>query len=151
MTVEYTHTQRGDLILLILIPAAALLGLAELRVGPIRGIRSALLVTLLVLALFPSLTTTVYDGILEVRFGLGPIRRRIKLSEVEEAEVVTIPRYYGWGIRLTPQGWLWRVSGSQAVQLTFRDGRRFQIGTDRPDDLLRAISPHMNSDKTSVR
>ncbi len=48
--------------------------------------------------------------------------------------------YYGWGIRLTPQGWLWNVAGLDAVELTFSNGKKFRIGTDEPGKLLEALS-----------
>jgi len=61
------------------------------------------------------------------------------LSQVQNAAVVRNKWYYGWGIRLTPGGWLWNVSGLDAVELTFKNGKKFRIGTDEPDRLLQAL------------
>jgi hypothetical protein len=92
-----------------------------------------------VLSLFATLTVTVADDRVRCRFGVGLIRRQIRLSEVRSAEAVRNKWYYGWGIRLTPHGWLWNVSGLDAVELTFANGKRFRIGTDQPERLLAAI------------
>jgi hypothetical protein len=91
------------------------------------------------LALFASLTVVVGDQVLEVSFGPGVIRRRIPLSSIREVRVVHSPWYYGWGIRLTPGGWLWNASGSRGVELHFDNGRRFRIGTDEPDRLANVL------------
>jgi len=47
--------------------------------------------------------------------------------------------YYGWGIRLTPHGVLYNVSGFYAVELRLRTGKEFRIGTDVPQELDAAI------------
>ena len=50
------------------------------------------------------------------------------------------PWYCGWGIRLGPTGWLWNVSGFDAVELTLTDGRRFRVGSDEPGQLVAALT-----------
>jgi len=95
--------------------------------------------TVSLLLLFSTLTVIVSDGWLECRFGVGLIWRRIRLSDVRNAEAVRNKWYYGWGIRLTPHGWLWNVAGLDAVELTFANGKKFRIGTDEPGRLLEAI------------
>ena len=47
--------------------------------------------------------------------------------------------WYGWGIHLTPYGWLYNVSGWDAVAITLRNGRRVSLGTDQPNELCAAI------------
>ena len=53
--------------------------------------------------------------------------------------------YYGWGVRLTPYGWMFNVSGLDAVELTFESGKRFRIGTDRPGEVIDAMRLHKPS------
>jgi hypothetical protein len=95
------------------------------------------------LALFSTLTVIVQDQALDVFFGPGLIRRRIPLRRIREVRLVRTPWYYGWGIRLTPTGWLWNVSGLGGVEIQFDDGHRFRIGSDEPktlaDVLLREL------------
>ena len=45
----------------------------------------------------------------------------------------------GWGIHLTPYGWLYNVSGFDAVAITLRNGRKVALGTDDPHGLVDAI------------
>ena len=92
-----------------------------------------------VLALFSTLTVLVRDGAMEVFFGPGLIRRRIPLPRIHAVRVVRTPWYYGWGIRLTPTGWLWNVSGLDGVEIQFDDGHRFRVGSDEPDRLAEAL------------
>jgi hypothetical protein len=89
--------------------------------------------------LMSSLTVTVHDEELRVAFGPGLIRRRIPLRRIRRVSVVTTPWYYGWGIRWTPRGWLWNVSGLRGVELELDNGRRFRIGSDEPERLANAL------------
>jgi len=52
---------------------------------------------------------------------------------------IRIRWWYGWGIHLTPYGWLYNVSELDAVAITLRNGRKFALGTDDPDGLATAI------------
>jgi len=53
-----------------------------------------------------------------------------------------IREYGGWGVRkgLFGRGKALNVSGNRGVQLVFRDGRKFLIGSRRADELARAIA-----------
>jgi len=91
------------------------------------------------LVLFPSLTVVIREEELLVQFGPGVIRKRFKLNEIESCQAVKNPWYYGWGIRQTPQGMLFRVSGLNAVQIKLITGKEYLIGTDVPQELEEAI------------
>ena len=93
-------------------------------------------------ALFGTLTIRVDDDWLECRFGVGLIRRRIRRADIGEVQSVRNPWWYGWGIRLTPHGWLWNVSGLSAVELTLANGKKFRLGTNEPDELEKALRKH---------
>jgi hypothetical protein len=98
-----------------------------------------------VLVLFSALTVIVGDGAMDVFFGPGLIRRRIPLRRIREVQVVRTPWYYGWGIRLTPAGWLWNVSGLDGVEVQFDDGHRFRVGSDEPNRLAEALLREMRA------
>ena len=68
--------------------------------------------------LFGSLTIEILDGELCCRFGIGLIRKRFPLRHVVAVETVRNSWIWGWGIRYTPHGWLFNVSGLDAVELT---------------------------------
>ena len=91
------------------------------------------------LVLFPSLTVVIGEEELLVQFGPGVIHKRFKLNEIESCQAVRNPWYYGWGIRQTPQGMLFRVSGLNAVQIKLITGKEYLIGTDAPQELDEAI------------
>lgn len=86
-----------------------------------------------------SLTTAVSDDAVRVWFGIGLIRRRIALNRIASARPVGNNWIFGWGVRWIPGGWLWNVSGLDAVELALVNGRRFRIGTDEPEQLAAAI------------
>lgn len=136
----YRHTQVGTLTLWSLgIPAALLM--LSLAAGPVNPVALAavLIILLICLLLFHSLTTMVHTDAVTVAFGPGWIRHSIPLRAIRSARAVRNPWWYGWGIRMTPRGWLWNVSGLHAVELELADGNRFRIGTDEPGRLVQAI------------
>jgi hypothetical protein len=90
------------------------------------------------LVAFSSLTVTVSSNAVEARFGPGWIGKRIPLEEVASCRAVRNLWIYGWGVRLIPGGWLYNVSGPEAVELTLTTGV-FRIGTDEPQVLCAAI------------
>ena len=87
-----------------------------------------LTVVTLLLANFGSLTVRVDEGAVKLRFGVGLIRRTIPLDRIQAAARVRNRWWYGWGIRLTPHGWLWNVAGPDAVNSGSRMGRCFESG-----------------------
>ncbi len=89
--------------------------------------------------LFSTLTVVIGEDELDVRFGPGVIRKRFKLRDIKSCQAVRNHWYYGWGIRSTPQGWLYNVSGLDAVEIKLRTGKRLRIGTDAPQELEMAI------------
>jgi hypothetical protein len=140
----YRHTQPGTVMRVSF--AVAILGFlvgAALAAGSDPQMMAVLavlaLVMFLVMLLFHSLTVEVARGYLVIRFGVGLIRKRWSLKDIDRAEVVRNRWWYGWGIRITPHGWLFNVSGSDAVQVRFENGKQLRIGTDEPEKLQRAI------------
>jgi len=88
---------------------------------------------------FSRLTVSIDGATLSVAFGAGLARRRFDLSTVEKASLTKTSWLTGWGIRLTPSGWIYNASGRNAVRLRFDNGRQFTIGTNEPAALLAAI------------
>lgn len=89
--------------------------------------------------LFSSLTVVVEADALRFYFGPGFWERRIPLDDVTGVEVVRNNALYGWGIRYTPHGWLYNVSGLDAVEVQVEGEGTLRIGTDEPDELKRAL------------
>jgi hypothetical protein len=135
----YRHTQIGTMILLVMIVIIVLTIMVIVRTAPNPVVVAVLGVLLLVSAMFASLTVTVTTEAVRIRFGPGPIGKSFPLAEIHSARAVRNHWVYGWGIRLTPHGWLFNVSGLDAVELTMSDGKRYRVGTDQPRELLTAI------------
>ena len=145
MIKRYEHTQVGYLIIVAMAAVMVLIGVVLANVG-INWIAIGVLVVIAVtLVLCCSLTVVIWEDELEVRFGPGLIRKRFKLNEIESCQVVKNHWYYGWGIRLTPHGVLYNVSGFHAVEIKLRTGKKFRIGTDVPQELEEAIRQAINS------
>lgn len=103
---------------------------------------TALVIALVVLVgvALGSLTVTVTDTTIVVAFGAGWVHRTIPLSIVRGAAPVRNSFWWGWGIRWTPYGWMWNVSGFDAVEITYASGKKFRIGTNQPMELTAAIN-----------
>jgi hypothetical protein len=137
---RYEHTQIGHVIIwsllaIILIASGGLIGSPFHR-------ELALFVSIVLLVcliLFYRLRITIEDETLRASFGPGIIRKRVRLAEIVACEPIRVRWWYGWGIHLSPYGWLYNVSGFDAVAITLRDGRKFALGTDDPDGLTAGI------------
>jgi len=139
MIKRYEHTQVGYFIIVAIVAAMVAIGIILANTG-VNLIAIAVMVVLAVaLVLFPSLTVLIRKEELLVQFGPGVIRKRFKLNEIESCQAIKNPWYYGWGIRLTPHGMLFRVSGFHAVQIKLITGKEYLIGTDVPQELEEAI------------
>jgi hypothetical protein len=143
--VRYRHTQIGWTMIVTLGGGSAFLAWAAAKRGgfaPVVVLAVAALL-LVLLVLFVSLTVTVDDERVELRMGPGPIRRCIPVSEVLSVDRLTLPWWaVGYGIRMSLNGkrQLWRVSGSNAVNLELSGDRRLLITSDEPDALTAVIS-----------
>ena len=89
--------------------------------------------------LFASLTVEVDEEFLTVRFGPGLIRKTIPLRYIVSYQPVRNHWYHGWGIRKVPGGWMYNVSGLDALEFRLQDGSVFCVGTGDPQGLFKAI------------
>src|SRR4029077_18290041 len=87
------------------------------------------IILLVCLVLFYKLRITIDGEILSASFGIGIIRKRVRFTELAGCEATRSRWGDGRGIHLTPYGWLYNVSGFDAVAITLRDGRKFALGT----------------------
>ena len=142
----YSHTQFGRVLVYGMTTAGVLLGGSGLLLGTIRWMLPPIALLGLAAVLFGWLTTEIRDGVLHCRFGPGLFHKRFPLREIVSVRPVRNSWIWGWGIRYTPHGWLYNVSGLEAVELTLAGGRRARIGTDRPQELARAIEQSIGID-----
>ena len=72
--------------------------------------------------------------------------QRIPFEDIRNCEARTyspIREFGGWGIRYGRGTKAYNVSGNRGVQLELSDGKRFLIGSQRPEELARAIEEEM--------
>lgn len=98
-----------------------------------------LILGIMVLLLNSRLVTTIFHDHLEYCF--KPFHRKvhvIRWDEVAGAAIRSyrpIMEYGGWGIRFGAGGKAYNVSGTDGLQLEFKDGRKVLFGTQKPQEL----------------
>ena len=132
---QYKHTQIGYFLLVSYSAVVLFLGYLNIKTDFYLLTLATLIIMLIVLGIFSRLTVIVDDQMIKIQFGLRVIRKVFQLKEIEAYGVVKNPWYYGWGIRFTPRGWLFNVSGFSAIEMQLTSGKRYRIGTDDPDNL----------------
>jgi len=134
---NYQHTQTAHAILFPVVCMVVIFAV----VGVLKFPPLLLVVALLSLVawLFHSLTIEIAEGELRWRFGPGWIRKRVPLDLIISAEVVRTRVLEGWGIHHSRFGWLYNVSGFDAVAIRLKNGQHFALGTDESQALLAAI------------
>jgi hypothetical protein len=102
------------------------------------------IVVVAVCVLFYGLTTKITSDTITVLFGIGLIRKRIKLDRVRSVTTVKSPWYYGWGIRIIPNGMLFNISGTDGIELKVNDTNRIiRIGSKNPRSLKKEIEKRL--------
>ncbi len=135
----YSHRQIGYVILVVSVCTLAVPAILFLTTGLPWSLWIPLAVIVPISVFFGSLTTEVTQDRFTFWFGPGMIRRSFLLSAIEWCVPVRNPWYHGWGIHRTRAGWLYNVSGAEAVELKLRVGKTLRVGTDEPEELCRAI------------
>lgn len=146
----YKHTQIGYLMLFITLVVLVFFTWIQITAraetpspdsGTNFAITAIMVLILSILASFSSLTVTIDESYLRVKFGYGIFRKKFAVSEIASAKRVKNHWYYGWGIRLWlwPKMWIYNVSGFNAVEIVMKNGRIYRIGTDVPEELETAI------------
>lgn len=152
--VAYHHTQTGYVILggfaiglLIMVLGYRSVGNtatpAAARTAILATVTTVAIVVAIVSLIFSTLTIEIADGELRWYFTARFIRGSVPLRDIEGATQVRSSPAYGWGLRKTPEGTLYCVSGLDAIRVKTRDGRVINLGTDEPAKLLGAIQSGM--------
>jgi hypothetical protein len=140
----YRHTQVGWRIIAasglgLMVAVALTLTLSPATRAAVPWLLTALYgVLVLGLALFATLTVVVDDAI-NVRFGIGLLRKSIAVEDVRRCELVRTRVLWGWGLHWTPSGWLYNVGGRDAVRLELAGQRAIMVGSDEAPRLRDAI------------
>ena len=141
----YRHAQTGWTMFASFVAGTVVVGAVTLPGGGTILFFVVLVVLGMMAVLFHSLTVTVDERSVRWHFGPGFWKKEIPPETIERVEAVRNKWYYGWGIRKTPHGWLYNVSGLSAVEIMAKDGRRIRLGTDEPEALKRAIESRLHA------
>jgi hypothetical protein len=153
---SYKHTQIGYLIIVVTLAVMVFFAWVNITAraeppsvnsGTNFLVTSVMALILFVLASFATLTASIDENHLRIKFGYGIFKKEFPLKEIVSAKAVKNHWYYGWGIR----GWFWprymwiyNVSGFDAVEITMKNGDIRRIGTDKPAELEAAIRQAIN-------
>jgi len=143
-SVPYRNVQLGEFLVLILLFTFILCSWLFAR-GLITG---SLLVILGFCLLIPTLflsTLTVRVDNQQIRWHFGPgiWKKSIAIEQLHKIRIVRNKFWWGFGIRFYGSGWLYNISGLDAVELQLKDGSYIRIGTDQPTELHSALSDAM--------
>ena len=146
---SYSHTQVGWWLIatlgivclaLVAIFNGVEIGRQSLPPTDARIIGWVVVVTLAITAvLLTSLTVRVTSDRVDWHFGPGVVHFSLPLAEITSVATTRTPLWAGIGIHWIFTGWVYNVSGRDAVELTKGDGSKAWIGTDEPALLAAAI------------
>ncbi len=153
--ISYKHTQIGYLMIVVTLVVLVLFAWAYITAraepssvdsGTNLLVTAIMALVLFILASFATLTVSIDEKYLKIKFGYGIFRKKFPLSEIVSVTSAKNHWYYGWGIRfrLWPKMWIYNVSGFDAVEIIMKNGRIYRIGTDAPNELESAIKQIIN-------
>jgi len=96
--------------------------------------------------MFYKLSVELQGTKLRLIYGIGLIRFKFNIDQLECSEIITTPWYYGLGIRITPKGMLYNIHGSKAVRIEYiTNGKResVMIGTPEPEQLKNSLEQNV--------
>ncbi|MFK5854785.1 MAG: hypothetical protein QM503_01555 [Bacteroidota bacterium] len=104
------------------------------------GVMVVSIILVVSLILFFQMRTSVDSEKIHISYGIGLINKRILISNIEQVTVVRNSWYYGFGIRMLKNGWLYNIKGLDAVELKMKNSRSIiRIGTGDSTSLKRNI------------
>jgi hypothetical protein len=156
----YKHTQIGYLMLAVTLAVLALFAWAQITAraeppsyysGTNFLVTAVMVLIVFILASFTTLTTSIDENRLRIKFGYGIFAKMFPLKEIASVRSVKNHWYYGWGVRVWfwPYMWIYAVSGFDAVEIVMKNGKIYRIGTDAPSELEAAVKQaiHTSLDK----
>ena len=146
---HYENTQPGTFIRIMTgswvvfsgVLAVVMLALGEKEAAIVLGLITVMLAVIngIVFALFHSLTVRISRSDIALSFGVGLIRKRFPIGDIRSVRIARNRWYNGWGIRKIRGGWLYNVSGFDAIEIQLKNERKYRIGTDQPKKLFAAV------------
>jgi hypothetical protein len=141
----YARTQRSNwiwsILVLVLLVDIVVFSLIDIdRTILAIAILPGFMIIAVVAWLFSSMTVEVTPSELRWQFGPGIWKKSIARADIAHVAADRAKWWYGWGVRRTPRGWLYSVSGLDIVAVTTHDGKTTLIGTSEPRALTAALA-----------
>lgn len=94
---------------------------------------------MIVFFLLVRLRTEIDEKEIRMRF-LPLVKKSVNWTEVKTAKVVNYGFVGGWGVRFwTKYGTVYNTKGKMGLALELTNGKRFVIGTQKPDELRKIL------------
>ena len=146
MAIHYDHRQGANWVrILAVVLLLFFVGLTKVvwsasvnRVPPTIILVAGGGLAMVLLLIFASMRIVVDHEAVSWSFGAGFPNYRLPLADVRSAQVVQNSWLWGWGIRWSPAGWIYRVTGTHSVEID-TDKKKVFLGSDEPERLAEAI------------
>ena len=99
------------------------------------------------------LITEGRSDVLWIHFVLLWPERSIAWNEIQRAEAITyrpVKDFGGWGVRWAARGVVYNARGKRGVRMVLVSGERVLVGSQRAEDLARAIGERTKALKSPV-
>ena len=150
----YEHTQSGTFIRVMMgssvvafgVLALLMLALGEEEAALVLGGMMVMIGMIfgIIFILFHSLSVRISPREIFLSFGVGLLRKNFSITDICSVKVVRNRWYNGFGIKKIRGGWLYNVSGFDAIEIQLENKRKYRIGTDQPKELLLAVESALN-------
>ena len=133
------------LIVLLLLASLTLIILNVLNIGtkPIPTLYGIFIQLFfwLIIVLFYRLSMTITKDYIFLKFGIGLIKKRIKIPDIDRNKIERyyIPWYYGMGIRLLKNGVIFNTSFGKSIKLIVKN-KTLIIGTKNYSEIKKIIT-----------
>ncbi len=146
--VSSVHRQPGYTVMIISVLAAGIVWGVISGQGVVNswyGLFAVLPVVVLGV-LFCTLNVSVTRDGIAWSFGSGVLKKRLDYSGIQACRVFSVSWFTGggFGIRRLGSGWLYRVCGTQAVEIELKAGSVVLLGSDEPKFLQASIERYLD-------
>lgn len=139
---KYSHTQKGTLIIIIMIILICYFSFILAFVEFDLLLLGMLILILIILGSFTCLNVSVDEQFLKIKFGWGIFKKKFLLEDIVSAKVARHNWWNGWGIRYSfkPKMWIYNISGFEVIEIILKNSKVYRIGTDQSRELEEAIN-----------
>lgn len=142
----YKHTQIGKLLVsvvgftAIVTSLAGIFTLEYLELAPAIILLSISGILVVCLMLFSTLTITIRNNSVIVKYGIGIVQKQFLIDEIESWQAISYKGGHGFGPRLTAEGWFFNVSNAGAIKFNLKNGKTFFAGTNEPEKIAMVLN-----------